>query len=78
MAQEKKKNTGMENVGPTNGQVAAKLFVKSPGKHKFLLIAYEFWTYNCWIEFFYHILHVYKILRVLKINNYVINDIFKL
>ena len=42
MAQEKKKNTGKENVGPTNGQGAAKLFVKSPGKHTFLLIAYEF------------------------------------
>ena len=40
MAQEK--ITGKENVSPTNGQVAAKLFVKSPGKHKFLLIAYEF------------------------------------
>ena len=42
MAQEEKKNTGKENVDPTNGQVAAKLFVKFLGKHKFLLIAYEF------------------------------------
>lgn len=29
-------NTSKENVGPTNGQVAAKLFVKSKGKQKFL------------------------------------------
>ena len=45
---------------------------------QYLFIRSKFWQIHHWITFFSFILHTCKISRKLQINNYIINQLFKL
>ena len=45
---------------------------------QYFFIGGEFWQIHYWITSFSYILYAWKILRKLKIINYVINKLFKL
>ena len=50
---------------------------KSFSPNLYLFIECELWKSNQWIAYSYYILYACKISKKLKINSYIINDMFK-
>ena len=80
LKEEKRVSFSLKFLSFIEGQSLATKFVVTLGYNftQYLFIGGEFWQIHHWIISSYYILYACKISRKLKINNYIINKLFKL